>query len=328
MRTFKYSDSFLSYWVVKVSIEDTIGGMPSEDGSIDSRVSFLGNARKHLKEVWDSASERVHSYFDSYSPAHGRNKGLTLNELLVSISIMALLLGILIPVSRGVRDRAKATYCANNVRNLSIAWMAYKDDNNKIVGGFAGLKEHAPWVHAPIGRGDAIEKEKEGIRRGLLFPYVGKELKVYSCKSDGRRFSSNQAFRSYSIAGGMNGVSESGEEEIYPIERYNEIEMPAEKYVFVEAPDARGWNMGSWILHPKSGKWINPVAVWHDNASSLGYADGHVEMRKWKGKGFIQWCELACSNPGKFKFERVPAPDEMEEFNSMRRGYAYKALIK
>jgi len=58
-----------------------------------------------------------------------RRKAFTLIELLVVISIIALLIAILLPVLSSVRNSATDIQCANNLRQIGIAYAGYGSDN-------------------------------------------------------------------------------------------------------------------------------------------------------------------------------------------------------
>jgi prepilin-type processing-associated H-X9-DG protein len=192
--------------------------------------------------------------------------------------------------------------------------------------------DFAPWVYnAPGGGSASLEDKKEYIMRGFMWPYV-KSLDVYRCPSDRRKNSTfhQNAYRTYSIAGGLMGVHpENGGWEIMPCIKYTDIDQPATKYVFLAECDPRGYNAGSWVMRPRTRRWVDPFAIWHrDNKSTLGYADGHVEMQRWEGQGLIDWNLNALHEPQGFQFTRTPADEaEWEDFEFMLKGYAYRSLL-
>lgn len=62
--------------------------------------------------------------------------GFSLIELLVVVSIIAILASMLLPGVRMVRDAARATQCAGNLRQLQLANAAYKTDNGYWIPGY------------------------------------------------------------------------------------------------------------------------------------------------------------------------------------------------
>ena len=64
-----------------------------------------------------------------------REKGFTLVELLVVISIIALLMSILMPALSAARDQAKAVMCLSNLRQWGLMFEAYVSDYGTFPGG-------------------------------------------------------------------------------------------------------------------------------------------------------------------------------------------------
>jgi len=264
-----------------------------------------------------------------------RQRGFTLVELLVVIAIIALLMAILMPALQSARRRAQAIYCRANMRNLSIAWTIYAQDNgDKIVSGevWANYGNVKPfdWVHPVISTSDPLyvpgmtdhERELAGIRKGALFPYTKNE-KIYHCPGDrtwkevkGSLNASQSPYRSFAASWAMNGQW-GGIDSKYKYKSTVKIVNPSMRLVFIEEEEAGGANWGSWILEPNpaSFKWWDPIAIWHTGRSTnLGFADGHSEAHFWKDKSTIDMGETQ-------KLGQAPYAGEREDLEFIRQAY-------
>lgn len=84
----------------------------------------------------DNSSGRLRGGDFTYASSKpGRSRrhahGFTLIELLVVIGITAVLLAILLPALNKARIATKDTLCANNLRQLAMATIMYRDDVGK-----------------------------------------------------------------------------------------------------------------------------------------------------------------------------------------------------
>ncbi len=57
-------------------------------------------------------------------------RGFTLVELLVVIAVIAVLVGLLMPVLAGARDRGRQSTCTSNLRQIGVAFRMYMEDSD------------------------------------------------------------------------------------------------------------------------------------------------------------------------------------------------------
>ena len=65
----------------------------------------------------------------NFLPQHTR-AAFSLIELLVSIAVIGLLLGLMLPALSSARAAGRQVVCSSNQRQLSLAWMLYAGDYN------------------------------------------------------------------------------------------------------------------------------------------------------------------------------------------------------
>lgn len=237
-----------------------------------------------------------------------RNTAFTLIELLVVIAVIALLMGILMPVLRKARDAGRRTVCLSNVRSLTQAWSMYSDENdNKIINANAvRIQQSAPgkyiwasgrptWVGVWAGPYD-LEALKAAITIGLFDPYV-KTIDAYKCAnhkflSKLIRESSNpitqyadMRIRSYSIVDSLHGASSYGGE---PITNRSQIRNHSEKMVFF---DRGAEGQAGWSIFPQREQFFNPPGIQHSNGTVVSFADAHSEYWKWEDPRTVKFSE-------------------------------------
>jgi prepilin-type N-terminal cleavage/methylation domain-containing protein/prepilin-type processing-associated H-X9-DG protein len=212
----------------------------------------------------------------------------TLIELLVVIAIIAILASLLLPALSRDRMSAQAAACGNNIKQLSLAWMIYADDNDQLLVNNSSTADtrtyRRSWVNNIQDWATSVENTNAAyVLSGKLAPYVNNNLGVYKCPSDQTAAQNGPRLRSFS----MNSLV--GDPLINP-NRFNptlvqflkmsQFPGPANFYVFVEEhPDTinDGYFMNRWDVI----KWGNVPASWHNGAANISWADGHLERHRW-----------------------------------------------
>ena len=118
----------------------------------------------------------------SQAKRHTRNKsrGFTLIELLVVIAIIAILMAILMPAMRRVRESAKALSCRSNLRNIGMAVRLYLNDYERRLPPRLSDNRHL-WFEA-----DRTTYRKAGSTDtywGVWYKDYLKETKIFGCPS-------------------------------------------------------------------------------------------------------------------------------------------------
>ena len=239
-------------------------------------------------------------------------KGFTLIELLVVIAIIALLLSIIMPSLKTVKELAAGIVCMSNEKQLSLSWRLYAEENNDKFCDAATPQQDRPnvkyrcdrvsgvnwcWVDNPRDesggqRSETLDDKIRGFQNGALWRYL-ENPKVYHCPADKRYRDHNEStpayingYRTYSIGTVYSQRDNpSGNQDQYVIQKLTQIVNPAAKFVFLEEIDTEyAWNNNTWDANLNTSGtlyWADPLAALHNGASTFGFADGHAEKHKW-----------------------------------------------
>jgi len=239
------------------------------------------------------------------------NKGFTIVELLVVISIIALLLAIMLPSLTRARKQAEQVHCLSNQRQLVLAWTMYAQHNDDRLCDpnlyVPRLKPYAKdWKvfvcksvkgsdrYAPISDANALTRA----------PMNPQEISACFCRAMRLQGSeSGQAMlANYGLSNTMGGDSMDG---VRPYAKSHHIQQPAKRLLLIDIDpqsNANFWPLvreeENWFWRPQS--WpinLQGMTARHSNGSNISYADGHGTYSRWRDKRTLDWIEGILESP-------------------------------
>jgi prepilin-type N-terminal cleavage/methylation domain-containing protein len=244
-----------------------------------------------------------------------RQRGFTLLELLTVMATIAVLAALLLPILGKAKIKAQRTTCLSNLRQLSVAWMLYADDNHGFLAESYPVGNPDVWVQGDVTKTGEVDNP-ELIRAGKLFNY-NQSLGIYRCPADqGVTINGNlvPTLRSYSMncfMGGRNpnaGVIPPTAEAFVPFyAKESDIPQPSQLWVMLDE-DERSINDGFFVADPTAQIWIDLPAMSahrHDWYFDLNFGDGHSSAWQLKDPHTFQVKLAQTEQPGNTDLARL-----------------------
>jgi prepilin-type N-terminal cleavage/methylation domain-containing protein/prepilin-type processing-associated H-X9-DG protein len=217
-----------------------------------------------------------------------RPKGFTLIELLVVIAVIAVLAGLLLPALSKAKAKAQGIACANNIKQLSLAWTLYADDNSDLLVNNHGIDEtkarRQNWVNNVQDWGRSDDNTNLALLTGAkLAGHLNQSTAVFKCPSDKAQAENGPRIRSMSLnslVGDPGELTNRFNPDYVQHLKMADFLAPAQIYVFLdEHPDTinDGFFMNRW----DEPTWGNLPASYHNGSANLSFADGHVQSHRW-----------------------------------------------
>lgn len=186
------------------------------------------------------------------------SNAFTLVELMITISLIAVLVGLTVAGTGTLASRMRLSTCTNNLRQLDLMFKAYAAENNN---------------RLPAGKNNDVNGSKVSwmialqVYSGLSFPVVNQK-NVFLCPSAMQTYAGHKARRTYA----MNGAGTDG---TVPALLVN-YTQPAGVGILMDSVD-NGANEGDGRSTFGQNDYESAADFRHDNCVNMLFLDGHVE---------------------------------------------------
>lgn len=196
-------------------------------------------------------------YNEGMSPL-GRPSGFTLLELLVVLSIVAVLSCLLLPAVRTVREQARAMRCQSNLRQVYLACSAYCQDNGaypdtastEYKWWYAGIE---PYLDAEGDSGGVQSIDSLRAARGVLRSCPAWPHSIYYALEQGKSINASNKDGAWNTGYGMNcypfrpesmhtNASSSGWGQPYKVAMPTNVTCQSARALIGDAPDYYIWS--------------------------------------------------------------------------------------
>jgi len=183
---------------------------------------------------------------DEVESAAMRRDGFTLVELLVVISIIALLLGILLPALQKAREQTQRIICMSKLRNFSTAHKLYQAETNKYLP-HTSYEPYTPWYNndyfrKALGLREATDEEKTRRPIGEIQEWQPNMPRKFICPS-----------ATYALTHGENGL--------YAVDRSYGVNIDGDYYAKKQGVGNLS-DKESWVKQPSTKLFMADALDW------------------------------------------------------------------
>jgi hypothetical protein len=188
---------------------------------------------------------------------------------------------MLMPALFTAKAKSNRIACANNLRQLGLAFHMYVGDNDgRLTANYPGEDAAKTWVGGNI----AHEQDATNvtfIRQGKLFPYAN-QVSLYHCPTDRSTSRGVPRVRSYSMNGWMGSrYMDSAEKQnafrSFLLDSELAAAGPSRLWILLDEHEASIDDSWFLVTMDDSHPFASCPATRHERGYGLNFADGHVE---------------------------------------------------
>jgi len=208
--------------------------------------------------------------------------------MLVVIAVIAILASLLLPALSKSKGKAEELSCQNNLKQLSLAWTMYADDNADQLVNNHGVPEtlarRQTWANNVQDWTNSVDNTNLAyLTEAKLGPYANRSARIFKCPSDRVPAPNGDRIRSMSMNAmvGNPGELTNRFNPLYvQFYKKTQVQQPAMIFVLLDE-QADTLNDGFFVNVLEENAWGNLPGSYHNNGANFTFADGHLESHHW-----------------------------------------------